>query len=62
MGFLQRFRSRDESQEETCPRCRMPAPTGAEECPECGWDLREAYHAPEPAPVSDRDLRRRRVA
>jgi hypothetical protein len=54
MGFLKRFRSQDEQQGETCPRCRMPAPAGAEECPECGWDLREAYHAPEPAPESDR--------
>ena len=22
------------------------------DCPECGWDLREAYH-PEPAPQTD---------
>ena len=49
MGFLQRFRH-DEPQEQTCPRCRMPAPADAERCPECDWDLHEAYHAPEPAP------------
>ena len=29
------------------PKCRMPAPAAAETCPECGWDMREAYH-PEP--------------
>src|SRR5215207_9912022 len=28
-------------------RARMPAPIEAEECPECGWDRREACH-PEP--------------
>ena len=55
MGFLQRFRSQDdEPKEETCPRCRMAAPTEAEECPECGWDLREAFHESVPAPDSDR--------
>ena len=53
MGFLQRFRH-DEPQEQTCPRCRMPAPADAERCPECDWDLHEAYHAPEPAPDADR--------
>jgi hypothetical protein len=53
MGFLQRFRSQDTPQEETCPRCRMAAPANADECTECGWDLREAFHAPAPA-QSDR--------
>jgi predicted amidophosphoribosyltransferase len=50
MGFLQRLRHQDEPEEQTCPRCRMPAPASAEQCPECGWDLREAYHAADPAP------------
>lgn len=54
MGFLQRFRSQDEPEDQTCPRCRMPAPGDAEQCPECGWDLHEAYRAPEPAPETDR--------
>jgi ssDNA-binding Zn-finger/Zn-ribbon topoisomerase 1 len=49
MGFLSRFRGGDDEPEsQTCPKCRMPAPIAADECPECGWDLREAYH-PEPA-------------
>jgi predicted amidophosphoribosyltransferase len=52
MSFLQRLRRQDEPQEETCPRCRLPAATDAQTCPECGWDLREAYH--EPAPAADR--------
>jgi ssDNA-binding Zn-finger/Zn-ribbon topoisomerase 1 len=53
MGFLSRFRSGDdEPEEETCPKCRTPAPVGAETCPECGWDMREAYH-PEAAPQTD---------
>ena len=51
MGFLSRFRgSGDEPEDQTCPKCRMPAPAVAETCPECGWDMREAYH-PEPAPT-----------
>ena len=54
MGFLQRFRHQDEPQEQICPRCRMPAPADADQCPECAWDLHEAYHAPEPAPDADR--------
>jgi hypothetical protein len=28
----------------------MPVPADAEECPECGWDLHEAYHPEESAP------------
>lgn len=52
MGFLSRFRRDDEPELQTCPKCRMPAPMSAETCPECGWDLREAYH-PETAPASD---------
>ena len=54
MDFLQRFRHKDEPQEQTCPRCHMPAPASAEECPECGWDLREAHHPTAPAPDGDR--------
>ena len=47
MGFLRKLRGGDdEPEQQTCPRCRMPAPGDAEECPECGWDLREAYHPP----------------
>ena len=53
MGFLQRFRHHDEPPEQTCPRCRMPAAAEAKECPECGWDLREAYQPSEPAPESE---------
>ena len=54
MSFLQRFRHQDEPDEQTCPRCRMPAPGDAQRCPECDWDLHEAYHAAEPAPQTDR--------
>ena len=55
MGFLQRFRRQDEPQEETLShaaghRRRL----AAEECTACGWDLREAYHAPTPTPETDR--------
>jgi hypothetical protein len=53
MGFLQRFRHDEGPREQTCPRCRMPAAAEAEECPECGWDLREAYRPVEPAPERD---------
>ena len=38
MGFLSRFRGGDEPEQQTCPKCRMPAPIEAETCPECGWD------------------------
>ena len=54
MGFLKRFRHQDEPEEQTCPHCRMPAPADAEECPECGWDLHEAYRPVEPAPETHR--------
>ena len=54
MGFLQRFRSHDQTEEQICPRCHLGAPADAQTCPECEWDLREAYHAPEPAPEADR--------
>jgi ssDNA-binding Zn-finger/Zn-ribbon topoisomerase 1 len=38
MGFLRKLRGGDdEPEQQTCPRCRMPAPAEAEECPECGW-------------------------
>jgi hypothetical protein len=50
MGFLSRIRRHDEPEEQTCPKWRMPAPVGAETCPECGWDLREAYHPEATAP------------
>jgi hypothetical protein len=53
MGFLQRFRSDDEPEQQTCPRCQLSAPIAVEECPECGWDLREAYHPAEPAAHGD---------
>ena len=26
MGFLSRFRGEDEPEEQTCPKCQMPAP------------------------------------
>jgi hypothetical protein len=54
MSFLQRFRHQDEPEEQTCPRCRMPAPNDAQRCPECDWDLHEGYHGAEPAPHTDR--------
>jgi len=54
MGFLQRFRHADDEQDQTCPRCLMPAPADATECPECNWDLREAYRPTEPSPQGDR--------
>ena len=54
MGFLQRFRRQDEPQVQTCPRCTLPAPSDVEECPDCGWDLREAYHTVTPTPETDR--------
>ena len=44
MGFLSKFRRRDDSPELTCPRCRLPVADDGRECPECSWDLREAYH------------------
>jgi hypothetical protein len=50
MGFLSRLRGDDEPDEQTCPKCRMPAPADAETCPECGWDLNEAYHPEATAP------------
>jgi hypothetical protein len=50
MGLLSRFRGDDEPEEQICPKCKMPAPVEAEECPECGWDLREAYHPAPSAP------------
>jgi predicted amidophosphoribosyltransferase len=50
MGFLSRIRRNDEPEEQICPKCRMPAPVEAETCPECGWDLREAYHPEATAP------------
>ena len=50
LGFLSRFRGGDEPDEQTCPKCKMPAPLEAETCPECGWDLREAYHPEATAP------------
>jgi hypothetical protein len=53
MSFLSRLRGGGEPEEQTCPKCRMPAPAEAETCPECGWDLREAYH-PETAPEGGR--------
>ena len=53
MGFLRRLRHESEPEEQTCPRCKMPAPASAQECPECGWDLREAYHGTEPPPEGD---------
>ena len=40
-----RFHRRDEMTEEPCPRCGIPAPTGAATCSACGWDLNESYHA-----------------
>jgi predicted nucleic acid-binding Zn ribbon protein len=46
MGLLSKFRRQDDSPELTCPRCQLPVAGEATECPECGWDLREAYHAP----------------
>ena len=50
MGLLSRFRGSDEPEEQICPKCKMPAPAEADECPECGWDLREAYHPAATAP------------
>ena len=47
MGFLSRFRQQDDSPDLTCPRCRLPVAADATECPECNWDLREAYHPPD---------------
>ena len=45
--LLSRFRHQDDSPELNCPRCRLPVAGEATECPECGWDLREAYHRPD---------------
>ena len=50
MGFLHAFRA-DAPDQQACPKCRMPAPRmEAETCPECGWDLREAFHPERIAP------------
>jgi hypothetical protein len=54
MGFLSKFRHGDDSPEQTCPRCRLPAAGDAAECPDCGWDLREAYHPSEVAVDAER--------
>lgn len=35
------------STEVPCPRCKVPVPADDLECSVCGWDLRDAYHAPE---------------
>jgi len=48
MGFLSRFRAKEDSRPQICPRCRVTAAAEATECPECGWDLREAWSADEP--------------
>ena len=49
MGLLSKLRRQDDSPELTCPRCRLPVAEAATECPECGWDLREAYPSPDAA-------------
>jgi hypothetical protein len=43
MGFLSKLRHQDNQPEQICPRCALPAAANSTECPECGWDLREAY-------------------
>ncbi len=42
------FRHQHDSRAEVpCPRCKVPVPAEDLECNVCGWDLRDAYHAPE---------------
>jgi hypothetical protein len=53
MGFLSKLRHQDDSPDQTCPRCHLPVAADATECPECGWDLREAYHPTDPVSNAD---------
>ena len=63
MGFLSKFRRQDDSPELTCPRCRQPAAGAARECPECSWDVREAYHPADDALTwAPGEIRERRPA
>lgn len=44
MGFMDKVLGRDEAVTEApCPRCGIPAPSDANECSACGWDLRETF-------------------
>jgi hypothetical protein len=45
MRFLSRFRAKEDSRAQICPRCQVTTAAETIECPECGWDLREAWPA-----------------
>lgn len=45
MGLMSRILHREAPTESPCPRCGIPAPTGATECAACGWDLAKSYNA-----------------
>jgi rubredoxin len=47
MRFLSWLRPQDAPRAQICPRCRVTAAPETIECPECGWDLREAWPAAE---------------
>jgi uncharacterized membrane protein YvbJ len=39
--------STEDAQLQTCPRCgQLVAEDASHACPECGWDLRDAYQGP----------------
>jgi hypothetical protein len=37
----------DNPAEALCPRCKVPVPAEDLECNVCGWDLCDAYRAPQ---------------
>jgi hypothetical protein len=43
MGLFSR-KKKPERDMRPCPRCTQLVELQADECPMCGWDLREAYH------------------
>ena len=46
MGFLSKLRRQDDAPELTCPRLPAAHRGRDDGVPQCGWDLREAYHRP----------------
>jgi uncharacterized paraquat-inducible protein A len=51
MRLFKREKSKtaEDAQLQTCPRCgQLVAEDASHACPECGWDLRDAYQGPRP--------------